>query len=433
MSGGSRSLLDARRAPAPAMAGGGARRQHIAALDLVRLLIVAFVVAVHTLSVGGGSVTVLLGAFLTVFHTSRELFFLLTAFVLTYNYGQRPRIQWLTFWRKRYSLVLPAYLAWSLIYFLADNQRLDPISGAIVALGHDVLSGTARYQLYFLLVTMQLYLVFPLLRWVLRKTAGHHLALLLAACACQLALTVAIQQQVAATSPIGAWLRNPSPVVLSYLLYLIAGGIAAWHFDRLVAFTRRHLTAARLGFAAGAGAGLGTYVAQIFIGGQSPAAASAVFQPVIVAESLAIGWALFAAGTRWADGGQRHRRIVCAGADSSFGIFLAHPLVLQGALALAGATGVLTAVRAAPSALQVAALLGVGVPLVYGASWLLAFLIARTPLSLVLTGRRRIPPTPRPPAVRTPIVTINAVSTVRSNYAGHARRVPHRYPGARSR
>ena len=75
-------------AVAPARAAGpGQPRQHVVALDLMRLLIVAFVVGVHTLTIGGGKVTMALGAFVTVFHTSRELFFLLTAFVLTYNYG----------------------------------------------------------------------------------------------------------------------------------------------------------------------------------------------------------------------------------------------------------------------------------------------------------------------------------------------------------
>jgi hypothetical protein len=236
---------------------------------------------------------------------------------------------------------------------------------------------------------MQVYLAFPLLRWLLRTTAGHHLALFLVACGYQLALTIAIQQQAVTTGLIGAWLRNPSSVVLSYLLYVIAGGIAAWHFDRFVAFTRRHLTAARLAFVVGVGAGLGAYFAQILLGGQSPAAASAVFQPVVVMESLAFGWALFALGIRWADAGQRHRRLVLAGADSSFGIFLAHPLVLQGVLALAGTTGVLAAVRDAPSALELAALLGIAVPLVYGVSGALVFLARRTPLSLALTGRPR--------------------------------------------
>ena len=72
-----------------------------------------FVVGVHTLAWGGGQVTLALGAVTTVFHTSRELFLLLTALVLTYNYGHRQRLNWLRFWRRRYWLVLPAYVTWS--------------------------------------------------------------------------------------------------------------------------------------------------------------------------------------------------------------------------------------------------------------------------------------------------------------------------------
>ena len=37
-----------------------------------------------------------------------------------------------------------------------------------------LVTGTASYHLYFLLVSMQLYLVFPLLRRLLRATAGRH-------------------------------------------------------------------------------------------------------------------------------------------------------------------------------------------------------------------------------------------------------------------
>src|SRR4029077_4964795 len=97
---------------APAAPAARARRPHVVAFDLIRLIIMVFVVSVHTLAFGGGQVTVVLGAFTTVFHTSRELFFLLPALVLTYNYGHRRNVRWLAFWRRRYWLVVPAYVAW---------------------------------------------------------------------------------------------------------------------------------------------------------------------------------------------------------------------------------------------------------------------------------------------------------------------------------
>jgi poly(3-hydroxybutyrate) depolymerase/peptidoglycan/LPS O-acetylase OafA/YrhL len=375
--------------PSAGSGAGGQRRPRVVALDLIRLLIIGFVVSVHVLANGGGTITPALGAFITVFHTSRELFFLLTAFVLIHNYGWRPRVRWLAFWRRRYLLVVPAYIAWTLIYFLADGRKLHPLSVAAATFGHDLETGNARYHLYFLLVSMQVYLVFPVVRWLLRRTQGHHRALFVAACAYQLALTLALRHHLNGPGLIGTWLRGPSPWLPSYLLYIIGGGLVAWHFETLAAFTRRHTRAAMMVMAAGVCAGVGAYCEHLIVG-ETPSVASAVFQPVVILETFAFAWGLLAVGLRWADAGARHRRLMSAGADCSFGIYLAHPLVLQGLLILAGHAGVLSAVRHAPAAAEVAALLGICVPVVYGVSWVLAFLLRRSPLSLMLTGREMV-------------------------------------------
>jgi peptidoglycan/LPS O-acetylase OafA/YrhL len=366
-------------------------RPKVIALDPVRLTIMAFVVSVHTLAFGGGQVTVVLGAFTTVFHTSRELFFLLTALVLTYNYGHRGHVKWLRFWRRRYWLIVPAYVSWSLIYYVADSRWPGSFPAAASAFWHDLLTAGARYHLYFLLVTMQMYALFPVLRWVLRKTAGHHLALFLAACAYQLALTSELHYHLVRTGPLTGWFNGAAQGIWleSYVLYIVGGAIAGWHFDQLCAFTRRHARLSTVALVTGIGvaAGIGTYLAEIYLGGATPATASAVFQPVVVIEALAFGWALLAAGLRWADRGARHKKFFAAGSASSFGIYLAHPLILQGLLAIASTAGVLTAAQRAPAGLEVLTLLCVAVPLIYGVSWLLASTARRTPLSLMLTGR----------------------------------------------
>ena len=240
----------------------------------------------HTLSVGSGTVTGLLGAFITVFHTSRELFFLLTAFVLTYNYGRRPRIKWLAFWRRRYRLVIPAYVAWTLIYFLADGNQWD----AVGVLWRDLLGGSARYQLYFLLVTMQVYALFPLVRWLLRRTSGHHGVLFAVLCVYQITLTLAVQENWPAPGFIGSWLRHPTLWLPSYALYVVGGALAGWHFERLAAFTRRHVRVAGLVAVAGLCVGVGTYCLEWLVSGESPNSASAVFSP----------WSLW---KRWPTGG----------------------------------------------------------------------------------------------------------------------------------
>lgn len=363
-----------------------ARRPHIAAFDLIRLLIIGLVVGVHTLSNGGGTITGPLGAFITVFHTSRELFFLLTAFVLVYNYGQRPRIKWLSFWRRRYKLVIPAYVAWTVIYFLADGNQWD----AARTLWHDLLTGDARYHMYFLLVTMQVYLLFPVVRWLLRKTAGHHGLLFGVLCVYQLVFTYAVHEHWSAPGFLGTWLHSPTAWAPSYALYIVGGALAGWHFERLAAFTRRHFRVAGLAALAGLCAGVGTYCVSVWVLGQTPGTATAVFQPVVVVETLAYGWGLLALGLRWSDAGAPRRRLAAAGADCSFGIYLVHPLVLQGLMLLGQYTGVLAWVRRAPAVAGIAVLLGICVPVVYGVAWALAWVLRRTPLSLVLTGRSMV-------------------------------------------
>jgi peptidoglycan/LPS O-acetylase OafA/YrhL len=384
-------------APAANTAAPARSRPHIVAFDLIRLIIMVFVVGVHTLAFGGGQVTLSLGAVTTVFHTSRELFLLLTALVLTYNYGHRKRLNWLRFWRRRYWLVLPAYVTWSAIYYAFDGPGRGAFPSAFL---HDLLNAGARYHLYFLLVSMQIYLLFPVLRWVLAKTEGYHRWLFAVAVAYQLWLTCALHYHVGrpATGALAQWLNGAGQGIWvdTYVLYVVAGAIAGWHFDEICAFTRRHLgTVPRIALAAGVGvvAGIGTYLIEIYGFGATPASASAVFQPIVVLEAFAFGWALLGGGLLWSDRGAPHRKFCAAGSASSFGIYLAHPLVLQGLIAITSASylgangGLLGAVRRAPDGLEVIALLGVAVPVVYAAAWMIASAARRTPLSLMLTGR----------------------------------------------
>jgi surface polysaccharide O-acyltransferase-like enzyme len=394
----SSTLSDAQAAvPAPAEPSGRRARPHIVAFDLIRLIIMVFVVSVHTLSFAGGSVTMSIGAVTTVFHTSRELFLLLTALVLAYNYGHRD-LRAGRFWRRRFWLVVPAYVAWTAIYYLADGRTRGAFPSAFL---HDLADAGARYHLYFLLVSMQIYLLFPVLRWVLKKTEGYHAWLLAVALAYQVWLTIALHYKVGRHgngliaqfingAGLGYW-------VTTYVLYVVAGALAGWHFEALCAFTRRHLRSGwrvALVAAAGVAAGIGVYLTEIEVYGATPNNASAVFQPVVIFEALTFGWALLGAGLLWSDRGAPGRKFTAAGSASSFGIYLAHPLVLQVLLLVAGASvfgagdGLVGDLHRLPhSSLEVVILLLVAVPLIYAIAWVLASAVRHTPVSLLLTGR----------------------------------------------
>ncbi|HEY6492365.1 MAG TPA: acyltransferase family protein, partial [Trebonia sp.] len=208
---------------------------------MIRLIIMVFVVSVHTLAFAGGNVTMSIGAVTTVFHTSRELFLLLTALVLTYNYGRRP-LKAGRFLRRRFWLVLPAYITWSAIYYAADGHSRGAFPAAFL---HDLANAGARYHLYFLLVSMQIYLLFPLIRWVLKKTEGYHAWLLGVALAYQAWLTVGLHYRVGrqGNGLIAQFLNGAGQGywIDTYVLYVVAGALAGWHFEQLCAFTRRHL------------------------------------------------------------------------------------------------------------------------------------------------------------------------------------------------
>jgi poly(3-hydroxybutyrate) depolymerase/peptidoglycan/LPS O-acetylase OafA/YrhL len=384
-------------ASAPAGAAGRRSRPHIIAFDLIRLIIMVFVVSVHTLAFAGGSVTMSIGAVTTIFHTSRELFLMLTALVLTYNYGRRP-LKVGRFWRRRFWLVLPAYLTWSAIYYAADGRGRGAFPGAFL---NDLANAGARYHLYFLLVSMQIYLLFPLIRWVLKKTERYHAWLFGVALAYQAWLTVGLHYKVgrSGNGVIAQFLNGAGQGywIDTYVLYVVAGALAGWHFEQLCEFTRRHLRSGwrvALAAAAGVAAGIGVYLIEIEVFGATPNNASAVFQPVVIFEAVAFGWALLGAGLLWSDRGAPGRKFAAAGSASSFGIYLAHPLVLQVLLLIAGshyfgANGGLIGWlhRLQHSSLEVLILLLLAVPLIYAISWVIASAVRRTPVSLLLTGR----------------------------------------------
>jgi poly(3-hydroxybutyrate) depolymerase/peptidoglycan/LPS O-acetylase OafA/YrhL len=386
-------------APAPADAAGRRSRPHIIAFDAIRLIIMLFVVSVHTLAFAGGKVTMSIGATITLFHTSRELFLLLTALVLTYNYGQRDRLRTARFcWRRLY-LVLPAYLAWSAIYYAADGRTRGAFPSALL---HDLLNAGARYHLYFLLVSMQIYLLFPLIRWLLRKTERYHAWVLGIALAYQVWLTMALHYkmwrgpadglpaQFLGGAETGNW-------ITTYVFYVVAGALAGWHFEALCAFTRRSLRSGcrvALVAAVGVAAGISVFLIETEVYRATPGNASAVFQPVVIFEALAFGWALLGFGLRWSDRGAPGRKFAAAGSASSFGIYLAHPLVLQVLLLIAGASflgarnGLIGDLHRLPHAsLELIILMFIAVPLIYAIAWVIASAARRTPLSLPLTGR----------------------------------------------
>jgi peptidoglycan/LPS O-acetylase OafA/YrhL len=372
------------------------RRPHLDAVDVVRVAMIAGVIAVHVVAYTTNPEDLVVGAANAILHVNREVFFVLTAFVLCYTYGSRHGWSLTSFWRKRYLFVGLPYLAWSLVYFLADGGPYRPWSDPARRLLADVLAGTARYHLYFLLVTMEIYALFPLLLWLLAATRRHHGLLLVSSLAVQTAFTAMLHyaRDAAPHAPglLGAWMRHPDPVVFSYQLYLVAGGVAALHLEELAAWVRAHRGLVHLLVAGGLAAGLASYVLDHAVAGMDAAAAGEVFQPMIAVTTAASVLGLFALGVRWADRGpqRRFRRAVRTGSDATFGVYLAHPLLLQGLLIVAAPLAARTVTGEVPAALVLPLDILVVVPVLLAVTVAVVAWTRRTPASLFVAGRARL-------------------------------------------
>jgi peptidoglycan/LPS O-acetylase OafA/YrhL len=276
-----------------------------------------------------------------------------------------------------------------------------------------LLAGTAAYHLYFLLVSMQMYLVFPVLRRLLLATRRRPAWLLAAAAAYQLGVYTLAQVH-PDLGPLTPWLRDPSPYLFSYLGFVIAGGVAAMNADAFLAWTRDHARWIYLACAVSLAAGVGVFLVQLWGLGQPPVIASSVFQPVVVVESITVAWMFLALGLAWQDRRAqdprtRGRRFVRSAADASFGVYLSHPLLLQGLFALSAATGLTAAAARLPGALVTAVAMVVVVPMVYLICAASADAVRRTPLSLPLTGRSRHRPGGKPAVPAMPTVPVPEV------------------------
>ncbi len=358
-------------------------RGYLHQVDVVRLLTFGSVIMVHTMASTTAPNDAVARGVLMLLHFTRETFFVITGFVLFHS-NYRRDLDLGRFWRRRFLLIGVPYVVWSVLYWLVYAWRYRSVD--LRQLAVQLLTGTAEYHLYFLLVSMQVYLVFGLLVRLVRATTGHHGALLAAVAAWQLALFWVLHDVLPSWHSQPHWVAvlagYAQQLLPFYLAYVVAGALAAVHLERTQAFVLAHGRMLALVVAGAAVVTEAVYLVQVAAGTQ-PFPAADVLQPVMVPYALVVTAGLLALGLRYA----LHRRpgrtasAVAEGSRISFGVFLVHPLVISLLLTLPVGR-VLTAA---------------GQPLTSVLIWLVTVLVSiaavevfvRTPVSLPLTGRRR--------------------------------------------
>jgi peptidoglycan/LPS O-acetylase OafA/YrhL len=364
----------------------------IAQIDALRVLSCFSVVVVH--AVGGPYPPDSVGIGVTNFllHYSREIFFFVSALVLVRTYyprvGADGRLPDETGFRlRRLRLVGVPYLWWTTIYYAVSifhDREAEPFGQVLNDIPlrwvYLVVTGKGDYHMYFMLVTLEYAVLFPLVLRLLRRTEGWHLLVLGGSLLLQSA-TLYYYQWV--YLPDDGWRGTVGDAsLLAYQFWLVLGAIVGLHVQRCHRWMVAHWRWV-LGFLpVAAGILLWIYYAQL--PDRGALGASSPLQPVMILWSLAVLGVLYLASV-WImeHGSARVRSTFSYLAQLSFGIYLAHPMVLDVVLAVLRHLGLM-----APTVWVSL------VSLVLTTSVTVAVCAAlhRTRLSMSLMGRRRLDP-----------------------------------------
>ena len=321
------------------------------------------------------------GAAVLLLHVSREGFFFISACMLMYAYPKLNRDGLRRFYWRRFLSVGVPYLCWTVIYFffLMPTAHYHGVASALKGLA--AMAETGYYQLYFLIVIMQFYLVFPLVAVLLRWTKGHHGLVLAAAALAQVAIAILTHWRL--LPPLME--RYSQQDGLSYILYLVAGCVVACHLEEVDAWVRRH---ARLVFTLTAVAALaaeGVYFLAQYGVTTVLGSTSDPFQPSVIPFNIGAIACGYLAGVALVRPGRSRftKAVVRSGSDNAYGIYLSHLLVINALIWLGWKQ--LGAVIPWP----LLVLLTVGI--IVACCVPLTALLARTPLAVPLTGRKRVP------------------------------------------
>src|SRR5215472_1406589 len=217
-------------------------------LDRLRVITALAVVAVHVLAMSAvldRTPRALHTQFGVVhaLHFTREVFVFVTAMALVYAYYDKS-FSPSRFWKRRGIGVLLPYVVWSVVYVALSPPSRSPLF-FVGTLLWDLLTGGASYQLYYILLTIQFYLLLPWFLRMLRQVARHPWRVLSASFALQIGLLWVAGFLLTAHLRLPGGVQAQLPLicdrcVLLYQFYFVLGAMAALHVRDVRAFLLRH-------------------------------------------------------------------------------------------------------------------------------------------------------------------------------------------------
>jgi peptidoglycan/LPS O-acetylase OafA/YrhL len=361
------------------------RKGHLFEIDFIRATTVFSVVALHALSYtkyllrDPGS----LQALYVIGHAlnyNRYVFMFVTAFVLTYVYAGKTLLIG-QFYLKRVLVVFVPYVAWSFIYIWFNYS--PALSEFFLISYESIITGEASFQLYYILLTLQFYVVFPFFLMFIRRFKKYSLIILGVSLSLQIAwmyydFNFIQTRKVDIPEMLVKVVKYRDRIFLEYLFFFVFGGIAALHIEQFWNVLRRNGRNIVWLFVLSVVVYCVYFLVQLHIYEIPQRRASGGMQPVVVLYSISIILFLCWCAIVWAKE-RRFYRLIHTISVTSFGVFFVHVMMLS-----LTRTYVLPLIpEIVPVALRILAVLVVA----FGGSVFISFLFLQTPWLSWMIGR----------------------------------------------
>lgn len=229
------------------------KKGHIPELQLVRAIAIIGVLSVHA----SASATIYMKESAYYFFYNlvnifmrfgTPTFILLSSFVLFYSYYNRPLDKKLvaSFYKRRLLYILVPYVVFSAIYFvyikLTYHQPILTLDSLDEFLG-DLLRGKVYSHLYFVFISIQFYLLFPIVLWAAKRWPRIVYGFIPAGFILQWVF-VLYNYYIEPVPDKGSW-------SLSYFSFFFTGAFLGIYYPKVktwIAMTREHASAGRVAF-----------------------------------------------------------------------------------------------------------------------------------------------------------------------------------------
>lgn len=216
-------------------------KERLPQLDLFRAFAIFCVIQVHASSFAAGWQAVESQAYFfynwmnIFFRIGTSSFIFLSSFVLFYNYVDKPVSRDLIgrFYKKRLTYIILPYLLVSLCYYLAvvvvqrDYLNHSPAE-LLQSLGFKLLTGSAYTHLYFIFISIQFYILFPLFLWLIQSWKKSRLPV-----AWIFPIGLAVQWAFYFWNKYNLHLPNKGSYAPSYMSFYMLGAVIAVYFDQI--------------------------------------------------------------------------------------------------------------------------------------------------------------------------------------------------------